>query len=114
MENNFQIFNNGNCLIVILKGKLLAEDVVSSTSNNIVEAINDKSCNLVFDLSELKYVNSLGLNLFMRVLTKARVNNGDVTFFGVIGDVEKLFKIAKLNEIFSIYESKEAAINHFK
>ena len=50
----------------------------------------------------------------MRTLTKARINNGDLIFSNVNGTVSDLFKIAKLNEIYTIYSSQEEAVNHFK
>ena len=50
----------------------------------------------------------------MKILTKTRVNNGDLIFCGVNGNVENLFKIAKLNGIYTIFDSLEEAVNHFK
>ena len=50
----------------------------------------------------------------MRVLTRTRIKNGDLIFFGVKGNVENLFKIAKINKIYTIYDTEEEALNHFK
>ena len=89
------------------------EDLVK-ISKEISSLIEKGICNLVFDLTNLNYINSTGINLFMRTLTKARVNNGDLIFSNVNGTVSDLFKIAKLNEIYTIYTSQGDAVNHFK
>ena len=89
------------------------EDLVK-ISKEINFLIDKGMSNLVFDLENLNYINSTGINLFMRTLTKARVNNGDLIFSNVNGTVSDLFKIAKLNEIYTIYTSQADAVNHFK
>jgi anti-sigma B factor antagonist len=114
MESNFNLKREAEVNLVTLNGKLLAEDEVSSITEEILMVIDSSFKNVVFDLSELNYINSSGINMFMKVITKSRVNNGEVIFSGVQGNVEKLFKIAKLNEIYTIYRSKKDALNHFK
>lgn len=114
MESNFNLKREAEVNLVTLKGKLLAENEVSSITEEILMVIDSSFKNVVFDLSELNYINSSGINMFMKVITKSRVNNGEVIFSGVQGNVEKLFKIAKLNEIYTIYRSKKDALNHFK
>ena len=114
MESNFNLKREAEVNLVTLNGKLLAENEVSSITEEILMVIDSSFKNVVFDLSELDYINSSGINMFMKVITKSRVNNGEVVFSGVKGNVEKLFKIAKLNEIYTIYGSSEDALNHFK
>lgn len=114
MESNFNLKREAEVNLVTLKGKLLAENEVSSITEEILMVIDNSFKNVLFDLSELDYINSSGINMFMKVITKSRVNNGEVIFSGVQGNVEKLFKIAKLNEIYTIYGSQKDALNHFK
>lgn len=114
MESSFNLKREAEVNLVSLNGKLLAENEVSSITEEVLMVIDSSFKNVVFDLSELDYINSSGINMFMKVITKSRVNNGEVVFSGVKGNVEKLFKIAKLNEIYTIYGSSEDALNHFK
>ena len=114
MISDFSLEKEAGVNLVALTGRLLGEDAVSSISKSVLEVIDGVFKNVIFDLKELSYINSSGINMFMKVITKSRVNNGEVLFFGVSGDVEKLFKIAKLNEIYTIYSTKEEAISHFK
>lgn len=114
MNFSYEIKSQENVTILSLKGKIMTDEDLIEISKEIIKLIEKGLCNLVFDLKELNYINSTGINLFMRTLTKARVNNGDLIFSNVIGTVSDLFKIAKLNEIYTIYSSQDEAVNHFK
>lgn len=114
MESSFNLKREAEVNLVSLYGKLLAENEVASITEEVLRVVDKFYKNVIFDLSELDYINSSGINMFMKVITKSRVNNGEVIFSGVKGNVEKLFKIAKLNEIYTIYGSSEDALNHFK
>ena len=56
----------------------------------------------------------MGISFFMRTLTKARIMNGELVLAGINGNVKKIFDIAKLNEVYTIYPTTELAIKHFK
>ena len=55
----------------------------------------------------------MGISFFMRTLTKSRIMGGELILCNVRGNVDKIFKIAKLNEIYTIYNSQKEAIKHF-
>ncbi len=114
MGFSFEIKNQSSVSVFSLNGKIMTDEDLIEISKEIISLIEKGMSNLVFDLKDLNYINSTGINLFMRTLTKARVNNGDLIFSNVFGKVSDLFKIAKLNEIYTIYGSQEEAVNHFK
>jgi anti-anti-sigma regulatory factor len=39
---------------------------------------------------------------------------GELVLASINGNVEKIFNIAKLNEVYTIYPNTELAIKHFK
>jgi anti-sigma B factor antagonist len=111
---SFTINQNKLASIFSLKGKITSDtdlEKITTEINKSIEANNNK---LIFNTEELEYINSTGINFFMRTLTKSRVNNGDLIFFGINGAVENVFKITKLNKIYTIYTSENEALNHFK
>ncbi len=105
MEFSFDIEKNDDVTVISLKGKIMTEAALEPLLNSINDLIENNRNKFVFNTRELSHVNSSGINLFMRTLTKTRVQNGDLVFSGVHGNVEKLFKIVKLNEIYTIYET---------
>lgn len=114
MDFSFDIKHYSDSCIISLQGKILSELDIERLSKEINNLIEKNKSQLIINVRNLLYLNSTGINLFMRTLTKSRVNNGDLIFFGVNGSVENLFKIAKLNEIYTIYATEGEALNHFK
>jgi anti-anti-sigma factor len=52
------------------------------------------------DLSELQYIDSVGLSLLITILTKARNAGGDVSLVGSSAKVEKMLMVTKLQNLF--------------
>ena len=114
MTFSYTLNHRGSICVFSLSGRIIAESDLDKILVEITNVFGSKKNELIFNLEELEYVNSAGINFFMRTLTKARINNGDLIFCGVKNAVENLFKIAKLNRIYTIYSSENEAINHFK
>ena len=107
MEFNVKNYNE-KLAICTISGRLLIDDEV----NNVLESLNDtiENKDLVLDLSQLEYISSSGLSLFIRLLTRSRINDHGLVLANLQENVKKLFQIAKLNNIFAISDSTEEAI----
>jgi anti-sigma B factor antagonist len=66
--------------------------------------------NFVLELSELRYMNSSGLNVLVSILTKARNAGGEVVVCNLSKKVKDLLVITKLDTIFHILPTVEDAI----
>lgn len=110
----FNITSNEGISIVSFEGKIITESDIELLNLKIGNTLSDLNTNLVFDFGKLTHINSTGINFIIRSLTRTRINNGDLVLCSIIGNVKTLFEIAKVNEIFSIYEDVSEAINHFK
>jgi anti-sigma B factor antagonist len=64
-------------------------------------------------MSKISYINSSGLNLLVRLLTKVRNKGGELVLITLSESVEKLFFITKLNSIFTICADLSEAQNIF-
>lgn len=109
---SFQIkqYLSGEHLILEMSGKILSDGDLELAKSNLDQI---KNWNIIFDLNALTHSNSSGMAFFVKTLTRARVNNGEVAIVKPSVQLAKLFEITKMNEIFSIYESLEEAKNHF-
>ncbi len=114
MESKIELLNDLNVIILRIYGRLLKEDDVQFLEDQINEHLVAPFKNVVLDVTNLQYVNSSGINLFMKIMNKARILGGDIAFFGVQGDVKKLFEVAKLVEIYTVYSTEEEGLEHFK
>jgi len=100
-----------NCQIFQLQGKILMEEdaeILKEATSNLV------FYNVIFNLESLTHINSTGIAIFVKTMTKCRIENGDLLFCAPNQLISRLFKITKMNDVFSMYDSLESATNYFK
>jgi anti-anti-sigma factor len=111
MSLQFTISNEAAVTVVKIEGRILSDLDLEQLKEKL-EQLN--SSQYVFDLSELTNTNSSGIAFMIRTMTKARINGGDVVLSNPNVGIQKLIDISKLYEVFSIYNTTEEAVNHFK
>ena len=114
MSLEFNISSNNGISIVSFKGKIVSDEQLVLLQKEITDLNEVNAMNLIFDFGQLTHINSSGLNFIIRSLTRSRIINRDLVLTSITGNVKKIFEIAKLTEIFSIYTTVSEAINHFK
>lgn len=97
-----------------LAGRITSDADFEELERVVFDYLNQNYFRIIFDLSELTHTNSSGIAFFMRTLTKARIMGGELILVRIEGNVKKIFEIAKLDEVYTIYTNKEEALNHFK
>lgn len=100
-------------IIYHLAGKITSEEDYKELEQVVFDHLNQNYFRIVFDLRELTHTNSSGIGFFMRTLTKARILGGELVLINITGNVEKVFDIAKLNQVYTICENEAAGINYF-
>ena len=101
-------------IVYTLRGKITSELDYETLEKDVFNHLNQNYFRVVFNLEELTHINSMGIGFFMRTLTKTRIMGGELVLSNVTGNVEKIFNISKLDEIYTIYTDQTEAINHFK
>ena len=97
--------------ILSFEGKLMSDaDLVEGV------ALLDNLSNwqVVLDLSKLAYVNSSGIAFFVKVLTRARMNQGDVVMLNVNEQLMKIFELTKINQVFQLVNTMSEVEAYFK
>lgn len=110
MSFDYNITNQPNVVVFGISGRISQVDAVEQVILDLTKAIESNNNFIVFDVSKLEYINSSGLNFFIRALTRTRNAGKELILCGMNGVVEKLFLISKLNEIFTIYPSLEEGL----
>ncbi|MES2133255.1 MAG: STAS domain-containing protein [Bacteroidota bacterium] len=100
-ENNFQILK--------LSGELIDKHQAIDLIKSIDGLLDTDKNKWAIDLSDLKYMNSSGLNVLIQILTKTRNKGGESVIFNVNKKVHELLVITKLNTLFKVSETKEQA-----
>jgi anti-sigma B factor antagonist len=99
--------------LLTLRGKLMSESELEHIKQLVQESDKLNETNWILDLSELLHMNSTGINFMVKLLTRARVNNRELVLSGVKGSVANLFKIAKIDLIFTIFNTPSEAKEFF-
>jgi len=113
LKIEFEIEIQDFVIIYKIKGKITSDLDFEDIEKEVFKNINKNYFRIIFNLDELTHTNSTGISFFMRTLTKSRIMGGELILCNVKGNVDKIFKIAKLDEIYTIYNSLEEAIKHF-
>jgi anti-sigma B factor antagonist len=97
--------------------KLFGQLIEKGQSTELLASIQEKTqsgrANLILDLSELKYINSTGINVFVNLLSKVRKEGGELAIFGMNKKINDLLVITKINSLFKIFETEEESVNYF-
>jgi anti-sigma B factor antagonist len=110
MSIQFSISQHDKVSVITLEGRILSELDLDSIKQTLEHS---SAHNFVFDLSNLTHTNSSGIAFIIRIMTRARINGGDVVLANPNPGIQKLIDISKLYEVFSIYPTQQEAINHF-
>ena len=100
-------------MVIALYGELIDRDECRDLIKLLEEACEAGPANIVFDLSDLRIMNSTGLNILVHSLTMARKSGGEVLVCGVPEKVRQLFIITKLNTIFQVFDTEDEAVASF-
>lgn len=102
----------GNINVLSLAGRLDAFNAIELEKklNALIEA---GQYNYVIDLAKLEYISSSGLRVFLASLKRVKKERGDIKLAGMQSFITEVFNISGFSQLFSIFESQEAAVNAF-
>ena len=101
-------------LFIDIEGDLLGVNNELKLMDYINEHVEERIVRCAIDISKVNYMNSTGLSLLIRVLTRFRNRNGEVVLINPSESVAKLLVITKLNAIFTIVKTREEAMKALK
>lgn len=96
---------------LVFSGKILTDSDFTAIHELIDQQFKLNKSSFMIDLNGIKYINSSGLNLLLRLFTKIRNKSGQLVYINPSEAVNSLLKISKLNTIFSICDNEADALN---
>ncbi|MCS7204854.1 MAG: STAS domain-containing protein [Leptospiraceae bacterium] len=107
---NFETSEKNNHIIVALHGRI---DVHMATEleaylNDLIEKHPTK--NLVLNLSDVEYMSSSGLRVFVSVMRQLKEKNRQLKLTNLSLPVKRVFEVVELMDMFHIYEDEADAI----
>jgi anti-sigma B factor antagonist len=90
-----------NCMISIPKDFVVDEVAIFRTKIN--KLIEEGQINFTFNFSECGFIDSTGLGALVSIYKKCAEKGGSVKLKTLKPEVEKLFKLTRLDKVFEIY-----------
>lgn len=107
------ITNKESYFLIQLKGDLIEKSLAESLLNELDKYLNQDALKFIIDFSELNYLNSNGLGVLIKILTKIRNKGGELAGFALNDKIKKLLLITKLNQLFIVNETLDDALKAF-
>ena len=73
-------------------------------------AVPETTTHFIIDLGDLEFIDSTGLGAIVNVLKAVRTRDGDIKLCSMSDPVYRTFELVKLNRVFQIFPSLNAAL----
>ena len=103
----------GEVTVVVLAGAQLDASTAAEFKSDIAPVL-EAHAQVVFDLSQLAFVDSSGLGALLSCLRHLHAKGGDLKLCSILPPVRALFELVRLHRLFHIFDTPEAAIRAFQ
>ena len=103
----------GDVTVVILPGERLDASDAKEFKRDIAPVLEAHS-KVVFDMSQLRFVDSSGLGAILSCLRQLNAAGGDLKLCGLSKPVRALFELVRMHRVFNIFNTKEEAVSAFQ
>ncbi len=106
---NLKEVKNNKAIIIEIDGRLDTTNFGQLEKKTLqhIEAGNTK---IIVDCSEMDYVSSSGLRIFLMALKKITALKGKFLLCGLQENIREIFEISGFTSIFNIYNNQEDAL----
>lgn len=102
----------GEIHIVTVFHELNTENVFEF-EDHLKSLLDSGASRIVLDLQEVKYICSRGIGIITHALSQSRKRGGDLHLARINNFVSKLLEVIKLDSVFKVFPSLEAAEKAF-
>lgn len=89
-------------------------DVTGESEAALAEAYSQASTNgaqtVIFNFTDLDYMNSSGIGLLVTTLIRARRQGQNLMAYGLTDHYRQIFNLTRLDEAIAIYDDEESAL----
>jgi anti-sigma B factor antagonist len=102
-----------NVMLVVLAGTQLDASTTTEFRRDITPVL-EAHTQVVFDLSQLEFIDSSGLGALLSCLRQLHAKGGDLKLCGISKPVRTLFELVRMHRLFQLFDSSAAAIRAFQ
>lgn len=96
----------------ILKGYVNIETAEYLSDNIMLASAEIKSHKFIFDVTELEYVSSAGIRIFMELYDKNKLKGGKICFVNMKPEIRRVFELVGFMEYFTEEPSMADALKN--
>jgi anti-sigma B factor antagonist len=111
-EFSTSIKEKGDVSVINLKGYLDAH-TAPTLENNFSQLIENDKFKIVVNFTDLAYISSAGLGVFMAYIESIRENKGDIKLTNMTDKVFNIFDLLGFPLLYEIYKNEDEAIKKF-
>ncbi len=105
----FQVDKVGEVLVVDVEGQLIVGNR-QELKQKVLEELEKGELKFVVDFENTGYIDSSGLGVLVSLSKKVREQGGELRLANLNEDLKTLFELTKLDTLFQIADSREAAL----
>ncbi|MBM7717571.1 anti-sigma B factor antagonist [Bacillus thermophilus] len=109
MNVSIKITENNNAVHASIAGEIDAY-TAPKVRDELIKHAEKKGMQLVVDLTEVIYMDSTGLGVFVGLFKQLRANEGDLTLTGMSERLQRLFDITGLADVMDINTEVEGGV----
>ena len=99
--------------VVVVPGKEL-DAGNTEQFKSAIKPVLVASTKVVFDLSQLRFIDSSGLGAFLSCLRQLSTRGGELKLCGLSNQVYQTFELVRMHRIFDIYNTRSEAVQAFR
>jgi anti-sigma B factor antagonist len=73
----------------------------------------EASPRIVLDMGRVVFLDSSGLGILVRCMTRARAGRGDLKLAGLAPSIRSVMKTVRMDQVFDIHETADQAVESF-
>jgi anti-sigma B factor antagonist len=102
----------GDLAVVRCQGRIVEGDESAGLRRHLDDLL-PYGANILLDLSQVEFIDSSGLGLLVRFLTRCRAADGDLQLCGLSPRIREVLRVTKLAAVFESHETEALAIAAF-
>jgi anti-sigma B factor antagonist len=95
----------------------LPETINSTNSRNFerdMAPLMTENSRFVFDLVQLKHLDSMGLGAMVSCVKHLRTSDGDLKLCGMSKQIRTLFELVRMHHVFDIFNTRQEAVESYR
>lgn len=115
MSDELKVEEVGDVTIARLQGTaILDAGTIQGMSKMLYALADDRSKKkLVLDFTSVRFLSSQALGILLSTRGKAAANQGEIVLAGIRPELQRLFKLTKLDAVFRFFDAVDDALLHF-